>query len=158
MSVRPATRNARPERASQSPSLPTRQEIIVALVVWAVATGAIIVVGGAVLPGPDEGLATAVTYLIVVAASFALAAALPFELSRGTGRPLDGASGLRLGATIATTGLVLDGLLMAIGGFAYPNVDDDQARTIAVALLLAWPAVIAGPWLAGVRAGARAGG
>ncbi len=71
------------------------------------------------------------------------------------GEPLNGVTGLRFGVVVLVVGLFLDGLLLAVTGFAYPNVDAARTETIAVVFMLAYPLAVAGPWLVGSRAEAR---
>jgi hypothetical protein len=56
---------------------------------------------------------------------------------------------------VLVVGLFLDGLLLAVTGFAYPNVDAARTETIAVVFMLAYPLAVAGPRLVGSRAEAR---
>ena len=136
---------------TRAPIAPTLPDTGMGLAVWIAATLVIVLFGGALLPGP-HGWAAAFTWLIICLAT--LTGTFALALSRGSG--LDSRSGLRLGATLLVVGLLLDGLLIAIGGFAYPHVDADQSATIVTGFLLAYPFVVLGPWLAGLLSERRA--
>jgi hypothetical protein len=92
---------------------------------------------------------------VVCVATFDATFALAGVRTRLGGEPLNGVTGLRFGVVVLVVGLFLDGLLLAVTGFAYPNVDAARTETIAVVFMLAYPLAVAGPWLAGSRAEAR---
>lgn len=145
----PTTRSTRAETGThdhgggfgRSLLKPRRRDIAFGIGIWVVATVALVLLGDIVLPGPDDGFATVMAYLIICLATFGGTYALASDRRRLGGERLDGASGLCLGAVILVIGLFLDGVLLAVTGFAYPNVNAEHTETIAVAFLLAYPLV-----------------
>ena len=141
-----------PER---SPSVPRLLDIVFGLGIWVAATAAIVLLGNLILPGTNAGFASALAYVIAGAAIFGVVAALAHLSARVAGQPLDASTGLRLGAVWIIVGLFLDGVLYAVTGFDYPNVDAARTETIAVVFMLGYPLMTAGAWWAGLHAEAR---
>ena len=157
ISTAPLTRiGVSPDRRTHAPErsrlVPHPLDIAFGLGIWVAATAALVLLGDVILPGPDDGFATILAYLVICLATFAGTFGITGVRARVGGDPLDGATGLRLGAVILIIGLFLDGVLLAQSSFAYPNVDAERTETIAVAFLLAYPLSVVGPWLAGLRA------
>lgn len=150
----PSTR--RGTDSDRSPLIPLPLDIAYGLGIWIVATLALVVLGNAVLPKTESGRVV-LAYVAICAATFAATYALAGVRTRYGGEPLTGATGLRFGAVVLIVGLFLDGVLLAVTGFSYPNVDAARTKTIAVVFLLAYPMAVVGPWLAGIRADASAG-
>ena len=147
--------NSRAGSADRSSLVPRPLDFTFGIGIWVAATAALVLLGDLVLPGTDDGLAVVLAYIVVCVATFGATFALAGVRTRLGGEPLNGVTGLRFGVVVLVVGLFLDGLLLAVTGFAYPNVDAARTETIAVVFMLAYPLAVAGPWLVGSRAEAR---
>ncbi len=130
--------NGRVGSSDRSSLVPRPLDFAFGAGIWVAASAALVLLGNLVLPGTDAGFAAVPAYVVVCVATggtFALAGVR----TRLCGEPLYGVTGLRFGAVVLVLGLFLDGLLLAVTGFAYPNVDAARTETIAVVFMLAYP-------------------
>ena len=115
-----------------------RSALVVGFVFWAVAT-AIFLPFGHLVFGPDNTLPVAVSIVLSVVVTFAFAYAIARRiLSRSSN--VDAADGALVGAFMCLPGLLLDGLLYALGGGRYPGLDAAASGAMSVMLLFAYAA------------------
>lgn len=116
-----------------------------AFVGWIFFTALLIALGDALLPVITRPLAPVVVLALVALTSVAVAG-LSLDFFRRSGRA-DAVAGLTLGVCFASIGLTLDGLMLLLTDFRYPNVEAAKTATLAVLLLLGYAVAAAVPVL-----------
>lgn len=120
-----------------------------ALVGWMVFTALLIALGDALLPAISRPLAPVVVLALAAVTAFAVAG-LSLDFFRRAERG-DAVAGLTLGVCFASIGLTLDGLMLLLTDFRYPNVEAPKTATVAVLLLLGYAVAAVVPVLVAVR-------
>jgi hypothetical protein len=113
------------------------------LAIWAAAT-ALFVPFGHFAFGPDNRLPVALMVTLVVAGTFvAVSAFARAVLLRNAATTYEAAA--LLGVSAALPGLLLDGVLYAIGSGRYPGLDDAASGAMTATLLLAYAVALLAP-------------
>jgi hypothetical protein len=119
-----------------------RSGLIFGFLVWAIATAVFVPLGHAVF-GPDNRLPVPLATFVIVLGTFGLANRYAVRVLRGEGEGRLERSAL-LGVCVCLPGLILDGVLYALGSGRYPGLDGPASGTMSAGLLFAYAAALLG--------------